>query len=880
MKKIKILNKIMFRNLIKNKKQTLTIILSLIIIITSVFSVLLLLSSYQKYMINSVLRKNNWDTEISGVRYEDCGKLEDNEDITEISKTFSMGKIDMLSPGITTMYLDLYAYDQNAIKNILPANLQAGRLPEKPQEIVISVSGKTDNVITLGTNYYEIGDKIKLNDIEYTIVGVLNESKYDTGNMKEYTYGAITYLDESSLKNTDLVDIYISNKNIKNVYDTSKNIVDNLKISEDNISYNEELLSYSLVSNSKFKESFYLIAVTLLLTIGVSSMILIYTTLSILLNSRKKEIGQLLSIGCNKLQIRKMILFEIFILTLITIPISFLLSLGIVKIILSSITNLLNNLIIQDYSIFVDGASVPLNISISYEYIMFAIILILFTIFISSIIPAIKISKISPIEAIKETNKINLKNKVNNKKYLLSRFISNEAEIENKYLRRIKKNTSAIIISLIICVMVLIIGSNYISNIYARMENEKIAYNYLIYDTSEKTITDLKNKNLVKTYYTEERLRNLHLDIPEEKINQELIDFKNSNKDLIGAFSDITNLEKIRLSTTLFTVVESKEYNELLNKLGIEELKNGECVLLNNINLPNSINIHVTNYKENETISLLYTSLIDQLNPDYLKGTMLDDENVTVDNYNAQAIKNIDLKIKKVTDDLYGYFNYTNFNDLLVSPVAILVNEDTLKSINKELNRQYNEFYNYNLGETSSFIETNLYVDSTNPDEVDKYLDENNIAGMNYQKQNESKRSKSMIVEVFLYGFVILIGICTFLNIFNIIYANITSRKKDFAILKSLGMTKKQLNKMLRFEGWYYSIISLVIGLSLGILTFVIIYKIEYEISNHYLYDLYISWQSVLICVVFVISSIFLAILISKRNIKYESLIDILKKDE
>ena len=145
-------------------------------------------------------------------------------------------------------------------------------------------------------------------------------------------------------------------------------------------------------------------------------------TLSILLNSRKKEIGQLLSIGCNKLQIRKMILFEIFILTLITIPISFLLSLGIVKIILSSITNLLNNLIIQDYSIFVDGASVPLNISISYEYIMFAIILILFTIFISSIIPAIKISKISPIEAIKETNKINLKNKVNNKKYLLSKM--------------------------------------------------------------------------------------------------------------------------------------------------------------------------------------------------------------------------------------------------------------------------------------------------------------------------------------------------------------------------------------------------------------------------------------------------------------------------
>ena len=92
-------------------------------------------------------------------------------------------------------------------------------------------------------------------------------------------------------------------------------------------------------------------------------------------------------------------------------------------------------------------------------------------------------------------------------------------------------------------------------------------------------------------------------------------------------------------------------------------------------------------------------------------------------------------------------------------------------------------------------------------------------------------------MEVFLYSFLILIGICVFLNIFNVIFSNINLRKKEFESLKSLGMTKKQLNKMLRFEGWYYSIISLVIGLSLGILIFVIIYKIEYEISNHYLYD-------------------------------------------
>ena len=119
-------------------------------------------------------------------------------------------------------------------------------------------------------------------------------------------------------------------------------------------------------------------------------------------------------------------------------------------------------------------------------------------------------------------------------------------------------------------------------------------------------------------------------------------------------------------------------------------------------------------------------------------------------------------------------------------------------------------------------------------------------------------------MEVFLYGFIILIGTCTFLNIFNVIFSSRILRKKEFKTLKDLGMTKKQLNKMIRFEGWYYSILSLVIGIILGIIIFVIIYKIEYQLSHNLLYNMYISWQSILICVLFVFISIFSVNLLSK----------------
>ena len=365
-------------------------------------------------MINSVLAKDNWDTEISGVEYKNYEKIKDNYNLKEISKTYNIGKVNIPSTGVSSIYLDIYSYDENSMKNILSSNVRAGRLPENSDEIAISESSDS-NIINLGNNEYKIGDKINLNNKEYTIVGVLNESKYDEASIIEITHGAITYLEEESLSDESLVDLYISNKNINNVYSTSEKISKDLGISENNIFYNEKLLNYSLLSKSSFKESFYLIGITLLLVVAISSVVLIYTTLNILLNSRKKEFGELLSLGCTKKNIRKMIFFEIFILALIAIPISFILSIIIDLVILNNITNLLNNLILQDYSIFVAGASIPLNIYVSAKYIVIALIFIFITICISTLIPAIKISNISPIEAIKEDNKINIKKNIKSK---------------------------------------------------------------------------------------------------------------------------------------------------------------------------------------------------------------------------------------------------------------------------------------------------------------------------------------------------------------------------------------------------------------------------------------------------------------------------------
>lgn len=792
------------------------------------------------------------------------------------------------STGVTSIYVELYSYDKNSMQNLLATNIKAGRLPENSNEIAISTMNIDSEDINLAKEKYEIGDKFIFESgefsKEYTIVGILNSSKYDKSSITESIHGAITYMDESENTNESIVDIYVSNTHIQNVYNTAEEIIKTLNISSDNISYNEELLNYSLVSNSEFKNSFYLVGITLILIVVIASFILIFTTLSITLNSRKKEFGTLRSIGCTKKQIRKIIFKEMFIITLIAIPISILISVGIVNIILYIIENLVSNLILQDQSIFVAGHTVPIKMYFSLSYLGIDILFIFITVFISALVPVVKISKISPIEAIKEINEIQVSNKKTNKKLLLSKILSYESSLGYKYIKRSKGNSSSIIMSLVICIVLFIVCSNYIGNIYARAYNENINYNYLAYvndlQNSDELIKNLKDRNLINNYYTRENITTLNLNIKLENINKELLEFWNTEGSTQHIFYNESNPEIPLLTCTVFTIIEDETYNNFLDNYGIEKLEDGECILLNNINLPQYANFHVTNFKEGDNIALSITNLGNQ-------DIQFQDEEINdaIDrdiDYNYSAIKNIDLKIKSIENDFYGYFNYSIINDLYASPIAIFVNKNTLDNINHKMTIEQRKFFNTSNGFDNN-SDIRVYINSSNPIGIDEYINEyagTEVSGINYQKQIESNNNKRLIMGIFIYSFIGLIAISGILNIFNIIYSNIQLQKRNFAILKSLGMTKKQLNKMLRFECFYYCIKALLIGITLGILIFILIYKIEYEINNHFLFSMFISWQNILLCIIFVFLVVFTSMSISKNTIKYENLIEIIKNLE
>ncbi len=61
-----------------------------------------------------------------------------------------------------------------------------------------------------------------------------------------------------------------------------------------------------------------------------------------------------------------------------------------------------------------------------------------------------------------------------------------------------------------------------------------------------------------------------------------------------------------------------------------------------------------------------------------------------------------------------------------------------------------------------------------------------------------------MVIAIFLYGFIIVISLIGVTNIFNTITTNMELRQKEFANLKSIGMTKKEFNRMIRLESFLY----------------------------------------------------------------------------
>ena len=156
---------------------------------------------------------------------------------------------------------------------------------------------------------------------------------------------------------------------------------------------------------------------------------------------------------------------------------------------------------------------------------------------------------------------------------------------------------------------------------------------------------------------------------------------------------------------------------------------------------------------------------------------------------------------------------------------------------------------------------------------------ENNLSAyrlQDYAKNAEQYRNIILIINVFSYGFIVLISLIAAANVFNTITTNINLRKRDFAMLKSVGMEQKGFNKMMNYECLLYGSRALLYGLPVSILISWFIFKsVSYGLDISF----QLPWAAIGIAVLSVFVVVFITMMYSIRKLKKDNPIDAMKNE-
>ena len=146
----------------------------------------------------------------------------------------------------------------------------------------------------------------------------------------------------------------------------------------------------------------------------------------------------------------------------------------------------------------------------------------------------------------------------------------------------------------------------------------------------------------------------------------------------------------------------------------------------------------------------------------------------------------------------------------------------------------------------------------------------------NYAREIQDVRAMMLVIKIFSYGFIILISLISIANVFNTISTNILLRRREFAVLRSVGMTRHGFYKMMNLECILYGCKGLFFGLiaSVGVT-----YLIYLSLRNQMILDFYIPWYSVVIAVFSVFFVVFCTMLYAMRKIQKDNVAETLKSD-
>ena len=852
---MKVLNDLSIQDLKLNKKRSIVIIIGIILSTALICGVAGLVTSFQKTMVDTAKEgQGNYHTIFYNVPKDELKYIEENREVKDYFLSEELGYSYLSNPKNVeeTPIVNVISMNDKFIEN-MSVKLKEGRLPENDTELAISTRINEK----FNTNY-KVGDTITLNINEteqnmengipktYKIVGIIERPILAIESYDVDWFTAITKMQNVNKKANIAVlynkpKDYIKNtENINNMTKTENNedgvsfsgLSNKYKSYKYNLMVNKELLAYEGASlDDETLKTIYGLGAFIIGIVLVSSVFVIRNGFEISITERLKQYGMLSSIGATKKQIKKSVYFEGFILGLIGIPLGIISGVFAIYILVNVV-----NYILKDYI----SKGTLLTYSMSWIAIAISVFVSIITIWLSCKKSAKKASKVSPIEAIRNSEDVKLKAKKVKCPKIITKIFKTGGEIAYKNLKRSKKKYRTTVISIIVSIVIFISISSFIQYGFKMSEAyyTEMNYNYMVFMQENED-----NKEELKKYKILEDISKLP-DAGEYSINKSNVLTMNMD-------------EKHKAELTEYgKEIKERFYNE----------ENG--VRIDEINV-------ISLSKE------AYERYVSKLGGDYEKyknGAILIDKNINTNNDGKKIQGNI--YTWKKGDIITGKINDTQCNieilaktEEIPAGVNILYNPDAFIIVSED-------FIN-KVGYKSIALYSNSNDAYKLDEEIKQYKQENNITDNTIQTFNmeESARAENaivLVISIFLYGFIGVITLIGITNIFNTITTNMNLRKKEFAMLKSIGMTKKEFNRMIRLESIFYGLKSLIIGIPIGI---ILSYGMYTVFRNNMEMEYILPYKSIVISIVFVAVIIGIIMKYSMSKINKQNVIETIRND-
>lgn len=247
--------------------------------------------------------------------------------------------------------------------------------------------------------------------------------------------------------------------------------------------------------------------------------------------------------------------------------------------------------------------------------------------------------------------------------------------------------------------------------------------------------------------------------------------------------------------------------------------------------------------------------------------------NVLPDKYFKYVSKNLN-KIVTTKDVL----DNKKINSKVKSILTQVKETPCISESNFKSNMNKYELMNINFGyvKTKDNKETKYFEKAF--DNKEKMFDNINIVDVTRISQNFKLLAE--ISQILIYGFIIVLSLIGVTNIFNVVSSNMKLRKSDFAILKSIGITNKEFNKMIVYESMIYSLKSLIIGIVISLGISYLIYKTIYDQlskADKVFYQL--PYQGIIISILVVFVIILVTMRYSIKKIDEDNIIETIRNE-